>query len=334
MSKLKKFRRSPQLFFADVKSPLVRRLGVGLTTTLVDKYGFDKLLYDPVETVASSGIPLLSELAGKSLERARLEREQLLAQADSPLVSIIVPAHNSAKTIEAAIASLQRQSYKNLEIIVVDDHSSDRTTELVSRMATHDPRVRLCRSTSLSGAATTRNIGMQEAQGEFITFQDADDRSAEDRVERQLALLLTRPHLMLSVCDYQRQDASGSPVSVNGRSVARSIISMMFRRKPVLSRLGYMRAIRVSEDAEYYERIKLLYGEDCEAHILKILYFAGFDTSSLLFSDGKTRVDASGDVLHSRSPQAEADLQAVRAWHQKIDREGASPYVNVQGETA
>ncbi len=310
----------------------MRRLGVGLTTILVEKYGFDRLLYDPGQTIADSGIPMLCDFASERLDRARIQREQLIAGAGSPLVSIIVPAHNSAKTIEAAIESLQKQSYKNLEIIVVDDQSSDQGPELVRAIASQDSRVRLCQSQSRGGAALTRNIGMQEARGEFISFQDADDWSTEDRVQRQLAALLAHPRAILSVCDYQRQDASGHPVSVNGRTVGRSIISMMFRREPVLSRAGYMRAIHVSEDAEYYERIKLLYGDKCERHILKILYIAAFSDSSLLFSDGQTSVDESGAVLHSRSADAEADLESVRAWHRKIDKEGAKPYVNVKGE--
>jgi len=104
----------------------------------------------------------------------------------TPLVSVIVPAFNAAETIEHSLESLAAQSLRELEIVVVDDGSTDRTAELVRRFSEQlDPRVRLV-SQEHSGRAAARNTGMRNASGGFLGFVDADDEALPGMFESLL----------------------------------------------------------------------------------------------------------------------------------------------------
>jgi glycosyltransferase involved in cell wall biosynthesis len=89
-----------------------------------------------------------------------------------PLISVVMPAHNSARTIGAAVSSVLWQTYDAVELLVVDDGSTDATAEIVEGF--RDPRVRLIRQ-SWAGQAAARNTAMAEATGDLIAFFDSDD---------------------------------------------------------------------------------------------------------------------------------------------------------------
>ena len=107
---------------------------------------------------------------------------------EAPLVSIIIPARDAAETIGAALASVQAQSYRHWEAIVVDDGSSDATATIVRAHAAIEPRLRLLQRTG-GNAAAARNLAVAHARGEFIALLDADDLWHPDKLEYQLARL-------------------------------------------------------------------------------------------------------------------------------------------------
>lgn len=106
------------------------------------------------------------------------------------LVSVIIPAYNSEQWIAETLESVSSQTYSNLEVIVVDDGSSDGTAEIVENH--HDPRVRLVKQSN-AGACAARNRALAEASGGFIQFLDADDLLGLDKIERQIDLLSRSP---------------------------------------------------------------------------------------------------------------------------------------------
>lgn len=115
-------------------------------------------------------------------------------EAGMPYVSVIMPAHNEEPYIGAAIESVLGQTYDRWELVVVDDHSTDRTAEIVRSFT--DSRIRLYqKSTEPPGRASSRNIGISMARGTFIAYHDADDYSRPTRIELQVeeALAGTRP---------------------------------------------------------------------------------------------------------------------------------------------
>ena len=113
-----------------------------------------------------------------------------------PLISVVIPVYNEEKRIIRAVRSMQEQSWKNLEIIVVDDGSTDTTCAVVEAITAQDPRVTLhknpkvptranWRGYDINSGFAARNYGFKLAKGEWITTQDADDASLLNRIEVQ-----------------------------------------------------------------------------------------------------------------------------------------------------
>lgn len=119
---------------------------------------------------------------------------------ETPLISIIIPTHNNAETIHTAVYSIINQTYKKLEIIVVDDNSTDKTKEIVQELVKKhnnlfyyalpfdDPKRFNNRGRNVNAGYSARNYGLEKVSGEWITFQDADDASLKNRIETQYIL--------------------------------------------------------------------------------------------------------------------------------------------------
>ncbi len=101
-----------------------------------------------------------------------------------PEVSVILPTYNRAGILEESIASVLGQTYGDLELIVVDDGSTDGTAELIGGI--RDPRLRYIRLDENGGGAAARNIGLENASGRYIAFQDSDDKWHREKLERQV----------------------------------------------------------------------------------------------------------------------------------------------------
>lgn len=112
-----------------------------------------------------------------------------LVGVTKPLVSVIVPAHNAEQHIGECLNSLLEQSYSPLEIVVVDDGSTDRTWQVVSEYAERDRRVVALRSPVDAGQAAARNRSLSVARGQYVVLQDADDLSVGGRICRLISHL-------------------------------------------------------------------------------------------------------------------------------------------------
>lgn len=110
---------------------------------------------------------------------------------EKPLVSVVIPTYNRANIIDKAIDSVLDQTYENLEVVVVDDGSTDNTEEVVT--AYDDPRVRYIPLEENQGANVARNTGIKEAKGEFIAFQDSDNIWDEEKIEKQVKAYMNSP---------------------------------------------------------------------------------------------------------------------------------------------
>lgn len=122
-----------------------------------------------------------------------------------PLVSVVMPAYNAEAFVGSAIESVLAQTYRRLELIVVDDGSTDRTAAVVEG---YGERVRYVRQRNAKQAAA-RNNGVRHAQGEIVAFIDADDVWRPDKLQQQLALLARDPGLGFVYCDAEHIDVEG-----------------------------------------------------------------------------------------------------------------------------
>ena len=104
----------------------------------------------------------------------------------SPIVSVIVPVHNAEKYLVQCLYSILGQTLQDIEIICVDDNSSDGSETILEQFAKEDSRLRVLRSPGL-GAGGARNIGLASAQGEYLSFLDADDFFEPDMLESAVA---------------------------------------------------------------------------------------------------------------------------------------------------
>lgn len=117
----------------------------------------------------------------------------------APRVSVVIPAFNAATFIEQTLATAQRQTLTTLEIIVVDDGSSDGTAAVVGRAAAVDSRVRLITQPN-RGLSAARNRGIAEARGDFIAFLDHDDLWQPDKLALQVAVLDRDDEIAVASC--------------------------------------------------------------------------------------------------------------------------------------
>jgi glycosyltransferase involved in cell wall biosynthesis len=124
-----------------------------------------------------------------------------VAGPDQPLVSVILPTHNRASVLSRAIRSVLAQTYRNLELIVVDDASTDNTPDVIKRFL--DSRLRYVRLPQNRRVAAARNVGIREAAGEVLAFLDDDDYWLIQKLERQVpALLGASDDVGLNICGH------------------------------------------------------------------------------------------------------------------------------------
>lgn len=130
-----------------------------------------------------------------------------LSTPDDELITVVIPAYNAEATIDETLRSVRAQTYRNIEIIVVDDGSRDRTVEIAETHAQADPRLRVVRQEN-AGVAAARNTGWRLGKANIFAFVDADDIWSADKTERQLAALRAAPQAGLVYSWYVMIDAA------------------------------------------------------------------------------------------------------------------------------
>jgi len=128
------------------------------------------------------------------------------------LVSIIMPAYNSEKFIGAALDSVIVQTYRNWEVIVIDDCSTDRTSEVIKEKMDRDSRIRYYRLPINSGAAIARNTALEMAQGRYMAFLDSDDLWLPDKLARQIEFM-QRNSYTFTCTSYTKIDEQGNSLN-------------------------------------------------------------------------------------------------------------------------
>ena len=102
-------------------------------------------------------------------------------------VSVIIPVYNSSKYLKECLDSVVKQTYKNLEILIINDNSTDDSINIIKKYK--DPRIKLINLKETNGAALARNKGIEKATGDYITFIDSDDYWILDKIEKELKFI-------------------------------------------------------------------------------------------------------------------------------------------------
>lgn len=132
-----------------------------------------------------------------------------MKQKNYSLVSVIVPTYKRKETLESALESIMKQTYENLEIIVVDDNGAgsveQKSVEAIMEQYKENSRIKYVKNERNMGGAVARNIGIQEAKGEYLAFLDDDDTYYPEKIEKQLKVFLDSDSdkLALVYCDVE-----------------------------------------------------------------------------------------------------------------------------------
>jgi glycosyltransferase involved in cell wall biosynthesis len=185
-----------------------------------------------------------------------------------PLVTVLLPVHNGADHLRASLASVLTQSFRDFELLAIDDASTDETAAILAGVA--DDRLRVLRHERNLGLTATLNRGIAEALGAYIARQDADDLSDPGRLGAQVARLEAEPGLALLGCSYRRIDEDGReaglrPVPTGATAIRWRLLflsafahsSVMIRASALADVGPYDERFAYAQDYELWSRIAL-----------------------------------------------------------------------------
>ena len=232
-----------------------------------------------------------------------------------PLVSVLVAAHNAEKTLAYACASLLNQTWRSLELILVDDASTDQTWAICMRIAKTDSRVKLHRNSVNVGPYVSKNLALQLATGKYLTCHDADDWAFPDRIARQVALLETGQS-MASTGTMLRMTEDGqivrfSPIGEisDDGALRKCFVSMFFEANFFRQKLVAWDSVRVGADSELMARAEILANGKI-VHDRNLLMIC-LDHPTSLTRDPDTGIHANAGL----SPARLAYQTSWKAWH-------------------
>ncbi len=189
-----------------------------------------------------------------------------------PIVSVITPAYNAERTIAESVASVQAQTFRNWELIIVDDSSEDGTRPIVQSLM-RDARIRLEHTSTRGGASAARNLGATVASGHHLVFLDSDDVWLPRKLEAQIRYHEQHPGCIVSHTDYQIVNHRGNARRVRLRRLdwltlrrgrllpllyIRNVVgtsTVLVERRVFLEHGGFDETLRACEDQDLWIRI-------------------------------------------------------------------------------
>lgn len=215
---------------------------------------------------------------------------------DGPPVSVLLPAYNAEETLEVSLSSLLNQTWENLEIIVIDDASTDGTILIAEEFQGRDPRVKVHRHNMNRGAYAARNTGLLAATGNWVTVQDADDWSHPQRIEFQVSALNNNPSAAASFSRLARINHNFEfqirPFRPMLYPIHWSFTSILADRNVFLS-FGGWDAVRAHADWDFIDRLRGYYGRDAMHEV------AGEAPLSFFLATGRNLTERAGTTLRS-----------------------------------
>lgn len=234
---------------------------------------------------------------------------------NGPLVTVLISAFNSASSIRRATKSILNQTWRNVEVIITDDASTDETGSLIAALAEEDKRVKIRRHDRNAGAYVSRNAALSAATGEFITCHDADDIAHPERLALQMQAITGGENSASNISSWIRMERSGRVMPTSIISFVQDNYSSLLIRREVFDAIGYWDSVRTSADSEYRERIKRRFGTQAEQQLSEILSIGQFAGATLT---GNPETEASW--LKFSSPRVQY-REAYKAWHKSVPAE-------------
>ena len=200
-------------------------------------------------------------------QRKRFTFSWLKPRRKTPTVSVIIPIFNADKTLDVAIRSIVSQSWPAVEIILIDDCSTDSSVTVARKWLNHN-NITLIKNDRNRGAYATRNIGAKAANGDFVTVMDADDWSHPQKIEKQVVSLTRESSCVASVSHWARCDEylRFTRLRTDNSWIYRNISSLMVRNE-VFMECGYWDQLTANADTEFYLRLIANYGQQAVVEV-------------------------------------------------------------------
>ena len=234
------------------------------------------------------GLPLLNKVDFDQTNILKSMEFKLPSSVqDERLVTVIMSAFNAEETIEYAINSLLVQTYSNIEILVCDDRSTDKTLAILKEISKKDSRINVFSSIDNQGTYNIRNYLIEKSRGEFITFQDSDDVALPNRIEEQVSCL-SESNKDICFARWIRIQPDGKFVFFFDGMLKRFCVVSAMAKKSFITKLSNFRESLVAADTEFYEECKNVLGEEGIAHIDKPLLVGLWGDGSLTKQENLT----------------------------------------------
>lgn len=231
-----------------------------------------------------------------------------------PLVSVLMTTHNSEEFLDTAMRSVLEQTYADLELIVVDDCSTDGTREKLAAWAEYDKRVVVLHNKHNVGTYGSKNLGLLKARGKFITCHDSDDWSHPQKIAFQV-MRLRKTKAMACYSRWVRIDERGFFEAKRWGQVAHSNPSSLLYHRSVIDTIGFYDTVRTGADTEFHHRIVNRFGA---ASVFETPSTMAFGRSH---SDSLTRSSLLGFDEYGASPYRQAYWMAWGEWHLRAMKE-------------
>lgn len=261
----------------------------------LEKYG-----YAPISTKWVKKGFSLSSLCFDPLEQIQ----------DNRLVTIIMTVHKNNPMLKTAINSILSQTYRNIELLIIDDNSPIDDLNIIIDSVSHDSRVKIISQEFNSGTYSCRNLGLKNANGEFVLFVDSDDWTHPQRIEKSIRRLDAEPKSIVALESYVRMHEDGT-LAIEGSFFVRKCMMGLWRTKIIRDELGGFDYVRISADSELLERAEIIYGKASINHVPVCVYFAYSHDDSL------TGSEEYGYGWRGIVGQRAQYASAYRSWHKR-----------------
>jgi glycosyltransferase involved in cell wall biosynthesis len=224
---------------------------------------------------------------------------------DPNRVTILMTCYNCEDYIGRAIESVINQTYKNWELLIIDDMSIDSSLSIICEFAKKDSRIRVFRNLENAGTYWSKNAVLKHSTGAFITCLDSDDIDSLVKLEKQVRMFRLKPLVKCVRCKYERLalDASENRITVG-------YASAMFRAE-VFDKIGYYDTTRFGADSEFFDRINRVYGKRATQILDDIL------------QTGPVREDSLTSQVPYRHEARTQYIDNFKQWHASTDQ----PYI-------
>lgn len=260
---------------------------------------------------------------GKPLSALNLISKNTGEYFDGPLVTIIMTSFRSRNRIIFSIDSILNQTYKNIELIIVDDASDDGTQDLLIEKSKTDKRIKIILLKRNIGTYAAKTIGLRIARSEFITCNDSDDYAHPQKIEIQMIPLLKDNSIIYTTSSLLRLRDDGFFYAKSIYPLIRlNSSSVLFRKSVVASETGFWDLVRTGADSEFLARLRIVFGKKRHCKINKPLSICAHRPNSLM-----TSPETGGSEAGMSSMRIDY-WESFTQWHIETLRSGKIPIMS------